>query len=289
MIVPLLSRLLPLPLSGARGRQAAYHYVHLSSLLRAISASSDSPGLHHVINYLPYICHFLSFFPESALLSLCPVQTLFVFSFLSVYSLNTELHNLKHQGVICFLFSLVTSSSVGAEKATRDASAGSSGSHASAGLRGSRSSAGLSGSYASAGLPGSPLRDARWCPWRGYCHACSCSSSLVLEVARLLIITHTYHHRYAHQRFIGLTWTHLHHLISYLPYICHFLSFFPESALMSLCVRCPDAVRVFFPVCLFIKYSLLVLASRLPASVLTINQHIAYHITMAERNTTKVI
>jgi hypothetical protein len=57
----------------------------------------------------------------------------------------------------------------------------------------------------------------------------------------------------------------LHHVINYLPNICHFLSFFPDSALMSLCVPCPDAVRVKFPVCL----SLTVIASCLPASVLT--------------------
>ena len=52
----------------AQGRQAAYHYTHLSPSIRA---SADSPELHHFIDRLPYFCLFLSFIPLSALMLFC--------------------------------------------------------------------------------------------------------------------------------------------------------------------------------------------------------------------------
>ena len=50
-------------LSGARSHQAAHYYSTPVTIVKRTSASSDSPGLHHLPDYLPYICHFVWFFP----------------------------------------------------------------------------------------------------------------------------------------------------------------------------------------------------------------------------------
>jgi hypothetical protein len=55
------------------------------TIVTCINASSDSPGLNHLPDYLPYICHFLWFFPEVLLtLFVFNVCTLLVFLVLSM-------------------------------------------------------------------------------------------------------------------------------------------------------------------------------------------------------------
>jgi hypothetical protein len=103
---------------------------------------------------------------------------------------------------------------------------------------------------------------------RGFCHACSHSSSLELKSARRPIITHTCYYCYTYQRIFGLTWTPS--LIDCLPYISLFLSFISVSALMSFLFPLSRSCPCFVSCRVFIKYSYLVLASRLPVSVLTV-------------------
>ena len=62
----------PLPISGARGHQAAGPSLRTPvTIITSMSTSWDSPGLYDLIDCLSYICHFLSFFPMSAFMSFC--------------------------------------------------------------------------------------------------------------------------------------------------------------------------------------------------------------------------
>ena len=51
-----------------------------ATIIMCTCASSDSPGLHHLLDYLPYICHSLWFLPQALLfLFQCHVCASFVF------------------------------------------------------------------------------------------------------------------------------------------------------------------------------------------------------------------
>ena len=97
-----------------------------------------------------------------------------------------------------------------------------------------------------------------------FCHACSRSPSLALEGARLPIITHTCHHHYAHQHSLDSTGL-LHFVDCPSIYVCY--------PVCSPCQHCCCYLSPVQTLSSFIKCSLPVLASCLPASVLTVSYH----------------